>query len=296
MDNVKLRFDWLKQSHVHIKDWKKIQQKIQHLIKGKTEKLQVIADFDFTLTKFHIGGQKSLSTYGVMESYSSWPREFKEAIHILKSNYYEIDNDPLKSIGEKIPLLLVLLREAFGIMQCSGLQESNFKFMVEENSLQLREGVLDFFEELHKSSVPFLIMSAGLGNIILQVLKKHGLLKRNLKIVANHVKYRHDATEIVDEVAGRLVHPYDKGDISLCLSDSYFKNLSHCKNIILLGDSLGDLDMSCGATSANTILSIGFLNEKIEESLESYMEHYDIVLTDDQTFDIPNYLIKLVVG
>lgn len=182
-----------------------------------------------------------------------------------------------------------------------------------------REGVLDFFEGLGNLDIPFLILSAGLGNVILQVLNKYNLQKRNLKVIANHVKCREDETKIVEELEGRLVHPYNKGDISLCLSGNYFTSLSHCKNIIVLGDSLGDVSMSCGAISASTVLTIGFLNEKvymavlqkrnkcfkilfycylfqIEDCLESYMEHYDIVLADDQTFDIPNCLIKLIVG
>jgi len=73
-----------------------------------------------------------------MESYSNWPMECKEAIRLLKSNYYEIDNDPLRTIKEKTPLLLDLLEDAFKIMQCSRLQESNFKSMVEESSIQFR--------------------------------------------------------------------------------------------------------------------------------------------------------------
>ena len=84
--------------------------------------------------------------------------------------------------------------------------------------------------------------------------------------MANHVKYCQVEDEIIDAVASQFVHPYNKEDISLRLSDSYFKNLSHCKNIILLGDSLGDLLMSCGAT-ANTVLTIGFLNEKVRALL-----------------------------
>lgn len=75
---------------------------------------------------------------GVMESYSQWPLECKEAISLLKLNYYQIDNDPQRTIKEKTPLLLDLLRDAFKIIQCSRLKESNFKSMVEESSIQFR--------------------------------------------------------------------------------------------------------------------------------------------------------------
>lgn len=75
-----------------------------------------------------------------MESYSTWPLEFKKAIRLLKSNYYRIDSDPLISSREKIPILLVLLQKAFEIMLSSGLQENNFKLMADENPIQLRQG------------------------------------------------------------------------------------------------------------------------------------------------------------
>jgi 5'-nucleotidase len=130
-----------------------------------------------------------------------------------------------------------------------------------------REGVESFFEDLNIANIPVLIISAGLGNIILEVLSKHSLLKNNLKVIANHVKYYQIDDEITDAVSSRqFVHPYNKDIISSRLSDSYFENLSHCKNMILLGDSLGDLHMSCGA-AANTLLTIGFLNEKVDNTV-----------------------------
>ena len=129
-----------------------------------------------------------------------------------------------------------------------------------------REGVKEFFQDLNKAKIPLLILSAVLGNVILEMLKTHSLLTNNIKVMANHVKYYQVEDEIIDAVASQFVHPYNKEKISLRLSDSYFKNLSHCKNIILLGDSLGDLHMSCGAT-ANTVLTIGFLNEKVRALL-----------------------------
>ena len=43
----------------------------------------------------------------------------------------------------------------------------------------------------------------------------------------------------------------------------YFKQLRHRENLILLGDSLGDLDMADGATNIANILKIGFLNDKV---------------------------------
>lgn len=126
-----------------------------------------------------------------------------------------------------------------------------------------REGTSDFLEDLNQARVPFLIMSAGLGNVILEVLNNHNLMKRNMKIIANHVEYFPEEKILADESTGQLVHPYNKECVSFGLSEGYFTDHSHRKNIIVLGDSLGDLHMSKGLTSTNTILTIGFLNEKV---------------------------------
>lgn len=109
-------------------------------------------------------------------------------------------------------------------------------------------------------------MSAGLGNVILQTLNKHDLITDNVKVIANHLDYKRSIDTFLNENVQQhqqLVHPYNKDDVSLYLTNSYFQKFSRCKNVILLGDSLGDIQMSCGVVSPETVLSIGFLNDQV---------------------------------
>lgn len=62
---------------------------------------------------------------------------------------------------------------------------------------------------------------------------------------------------------GELIHVYNKHDGALRNSE-YFKQIKEYSNIILLGDSLGDLSMADGVTTAENILKIGFLNDKVQ--------------------------------
>ena len=73
-----------------------------------------------------------------MENYSKWPINYKEAISTLKDNYHQIDNDPNKTIKEKKPFLLDILKNAFQIMEQSNLKRIDFKAMVEESFIELR--------------------------------------------------------------------------------------------------------------------------------------------------------------
>ena len=61
---------------------------------------------------------------------------------------------------------------------------------------------------------------------------------------------------------GELIHIYNKNENAIHNSD-YFENLQHRENILLLGDSLGDLQMAEGAVESANILKIGFLNDKV---------------------------------
>lgn len=61
---------------------------------------------------------------------------------------------------------------------------------------------------------------------------------------------------------GELIHVYNKHDGAL-RNTEYFKQLKDNGNIILLGDSLGDLTMADGVPNVDNILKIGFLNDKV---------------------------------
>lgn len=55
---------------------------------------------------------------------------------------------------------------------------------------------------------------------------------------------------------------YNKHDGALRNTD-YFKQLKDNSNVILLGDSLGDLNMADGVPNVGNLLKIGFLNDKV---------------------------------
>lgn len=60
-------------------------------------------------------------------------------------------------------------------------------------------------------------------------------------------------------------------------NSAYFKEFSHRNNALVLGDSLGDVGMDKGMHDPGAVLKIGFLNDKIDELMESYIENYDVV-------------------
>lgn len=61
---------------------------------------------------------------------------------------------------------------------------------------------------------------------------------------------------------GELIHIYNKREGAL-LNTGHFQELRTRPNVLLLGDSLGDLNMADGVQDMENILKIGFLNDKV---------------------------------
>ena len=58
------------------------------------------------------------------------------------------------------------------------------------------------------------------------------------------------------------IHIFNKNE-NFLHSSNYFSTLKDKRNIVLMGDSLGDIKMAVGIPEPNNILKIGFLNEKV---------------------------------
>lgn len=163
--------------------------------------------------------------------------------------------------------------------------------MVEASNVQLRDGSDLMLKFLVDAGIPVLILSAGVGDLILEILKYSDAFHPNLKVVSNFLAY--DESGHVTGLDGDIIHVYNKNENAIHDSD-YFKVLQSKHNVILLGDSLGDLQMADGIEHPEAVLKIGFLNTNIEERIDTYMSHYDIVLADDQTMNLPLSIIKKI--
>ena len=55
--------------------------------------------------------------------------------------------------------------------------------------LLCRDGSDWLFDELHKSGVPLLIFSAGVGDVVVEAVKQRGVLHSNVKVVSNFMDF-----------------------------------------------------------------------------------------------------------
>lgn len=280
MESVKLSNLLQATKRVQVGDPLKLQQKLKKLVEGGFNELQFIIDFDYTLTRSHKNGVPVDCSWGALENYKKLGKGFNEKTNALKAKYLPIELDLTIPLEKKIPHMVEWYTNANRLLSEAGVHKDWFPDMVQTSSCELRDDTDTLMSSLKKEEVPVLIFSAGLGDLILAILQQYQTHHSNMKVISNFCDYNDEG--FVVGLKSPMIHMFNKSENSV-----HDPELEHRHNVVLLGDSLGDLRMADGVKNVNVVLSIGFLNKKISDNLPHYKEKYDVVLVDDQTMDFP---------
>ncbi|KAF5308276.1 hypothetical protein FQR65_LT06269 [Abscondita terminalis] len=274
---------------VHIKNKERVNNLINDIISDGHTNLQIVSDFDRTITKQHENGKMHLSSFGMFSHCPSVTKEYLSTEKELTSKYFPLEIDPNISHEEK----RVFMEEWWSKSQnaLKGLTVSEVE--IEETATKLgpslRDGCYDLFKDLHAANVPVLVFSAGLGNSVLAVLKHFNVYLPNVKIISNFLKYNDEG--VIEGFNGPTIHVLNKNEYAL-QGTQYYDLVQNRGNVILMGDSLGDAGMADGVPHAHSILKIGFLYDHIQDNLPGFMDTFDIVLEDDQTMNVVRAILK----
>ncbi|CAF1438342.1 unnamed protein product, partial [Didymodactylos carnosus] len=166
-----------------------------------------------------------------------------------------------------------------------------------ESQMEFKDGVNEFIARSLKDKIPILIFSAGLGDIIeifLEInvpafrLQEHTPTE-STHIVSNFMDYDSKSFHFTG-FKDKLIHAFNKNEYEI-YDTPYYNQIKQRPNVILLGDTLGDVGMIAGMKNLQNILKIGFLNNYNETKLKVYKSVYDLVICNDQTFTIPNQIL-----
>nr|ACO14629.1 Cytosolic 5-nucleotidase III-like protein A [Caligus clemensi] len=287
--------------NLRVKDSAGLNKKLEKIKEDSFEHLQVISDFDYTLSKYHNGdGDRLDSSWGIIEKSSVFPSSFREKCRALFNKYHPYEVDPQLSIPEKTPHVAEWYTKLIELMTVYITDMELIKRSLSGcTDLQLRDGVPDFVSRLYEHHVPFLIFSAGFGELIKELMTTLGLFHSDYtKIHSNFLDFDESCKKVVG-IKEPVVHVFNKNGASYLQHTSPTENevIRGRKNILLFGDSLGDLTMSEGIPQnldESTIIKIGFLNHDVEAYLDRYMNEYDVVIIDDQTMNFPLQVLKLI--
>lgn len=266
-----------------------LQKKISSIRLEGPSKLQVVADFDATLTKYWVEGQRGHSSHGLLQQGNL---EYDLKREELYDYYHPLEIDPAIPLDEKAKLMEEWWGKTHALLIEGGLNYDAIRSSVAKSRITFREGVIELFELLERNNVPVLIFSAGLADIIEEVLRQK--LHRsfnNVRIVSNRMVF--DGNGNLVSFKGKTIHVLNKNEHAIDMAgpihdqlgdaDGLIDDTSSVKlrtNVLLLGDHIGDLGMSDGL-NYNTRISVGFLNDNIETSSDSYRNAFDVVYMND---------------
>ncbi|XP_012935093.1 7-methylguanosine phosphate-specific 5'-nucleotidase A isoform X3 [Aplysia californica] len=284
----------LGQSNVRMKDPAFVETAIRTMMRDAHHKLQVVADFDRTLSKYCENGRICSTTHSVLEESKFMPDFYKEEAKKLKDTYMPIEFDPTKTVAEKIPKMIEWWTKGHKVLEACQLTRDTLQHIVADSHARLRNGCQWFFDKLHQLEIPILIFSAGIGDVIHETITQQSSFhSENMKIVANFLQFD-EMGKMTGFAGDEIIHTFNKNENAIHSSD-YFFNIKHRENLLLMGDSLGDLKMAEGADHVECFLKIGFLNFKVEENLPQYSQSFDIVILEDESLDVVNGMMRAIL-
>ncbi|KAK4790011.1 hypothetical protein SAY86_017315 [Trapa natans] len=274
---------------VVVRDRHLLEKKIAAIRMAGPGKLQVIADFDATLTRYRIDGLRGQTSHGLLQQGNP---EYDAKRQELYEYYYPLEFSPIIPIDEKTKLMEEWWGKTHSLLIEGGLTYEAMRKSVANSKIAFREGVIELFEVLEKKGIPILIFSAGLADIIEEVMRQK--LHRsftNIRIVSNRMVFDDDGHLV--SFKGRTIHSLNKNEHALDMAaplhdklgdnDGLANDTANVKmrtNVLLLGDHIGDLGMSDGLKYEARI-SVGFLNDNIEASIDCYSKSFDMVYVND---------------
>ncbi|KAI8488594.1 7-methylguanosine phosphate-specific 5'-nucleotidase [Branchiostoma belcheri] len=272
--------------HVHIRDV------LGKMVAGSREKLQVISDFDHTLSRSTHNGVRCPMTHDLVKDSRFISESNQRKICEIWRYYYPKEISTTLPLHEKIPLMVEFWNKIHDIFLESDLSRQAIRAIVQESDTQLRDSCDTFMTLLHKNDIPLLVFSAGLGDVIHEMFQKHNLVFSNCRVVSNFMTF--DPAGKVVRFRDPLIHICNKNRTVLP-DNTHSSKEQERTNVILLGDSLNDLQMADGVPNVDQILTIGYLSRHMER-LQDFTEGFDIVLVQDETLDVANAILGKIVG
>ncbi|XP_046674506.1 cytosolic 5'-nucleotidase 3-like isoform X3 [Homalodisca vitripennis] len=272
----------LQQENVIIGDKEKFEKKLKNLVTDGMDKLQVIADFDGTLTKSIVDGKPALHSIDVFKNTATLSQAYRDGYNALAVKHGPAYENPNLSVEERQEVLYRWWEDhenlcAGEVMTLNDLLQSN-----DNINTPLRDGCEKMLRLLSDHQVPLIVVSAGLGEVVKYVLKEY-----KPRVVSNYITF--DDNGRIKEFSRPTVSVFNKHMFPLPVDQERH-------NVVLLGDSIGDCNMADSVPDTKTVLKIGFFIGTDEKKLERYKSCYDLVLVEDQTMYTVTALLGRIAG
>ena len=278
-------------SEIIIPDKKRLAELKRNISKDGKDKFHVLSDFDRTLTRAFYNSKESKSIISHLRNGNYLSEDYAKKAHELYNKYHPIEIDISIGIEEKMKKMEEWWKKHLELLIDSGFDLETLKKcvsdMIKEESLEFRAGAKELLNYLNSNKIPLVVISASFGDLIKEYLREKGVFYNNINVVGNNLIFDENGNAKGYE---KIIHVFNKHEFEIHNLKIYSELLKR-KNVMLLGDSLGDIRMIEGFPYEN-LIKIGFLNENVEKNLEEFKKNFDIIILNDGNFDSVNELIS----
>lgn len=229
----------------------------------------ILADFDHTITSID-----SKSSWEVVSKGEKLPKEYEKKCSELYKKYSKYEVDPNIDFQIKKQIVEKWYQTHFDLMVEYKIDKQTVdKLSKNKNSMTLKKGTKELFEYTKKKKIPFIIISAGIKNVIEDFLESNEILYDNIHIIANEINY---SNEKVVSLKNKLIHALNKNDKEII---NQINKITKKRDLaIMIGDNPDDPKM---IPKDKKSIKCGFLNDK--KLKKSFEKSYDIILKPNET-------------
>lgn len=230
--------------------------------------LQIVSDFDSTLSRYKFSDKESGTTRIVSQSL---PRHLNSAALELFQKYYPIETSTEYSLHEKATHLSKWWEAEQQLIVQGSFHKESLPGLLDSSGLYLRHGIDRLFELSDSHKIPFTVISAGIGNVIEEAFSR--VTRKVPRIISNFMEFQE--TGEIASFSKPLIHSHNKHE--------HFQ-VTGTSNVLLLGDIPSDtyfVDKSRFKT-----LCIGFYNDPKHYEYSEYLSSYDILVKNDGNLSV----------
>ena len=279
--------------------------------KKNKKNLALVTDFDFTISKKY-NYEKGLSLFSSYRFYDEDliggnQQRVTEIQNDLCDKYMKYETDASIDIKIREKYVHEFYAKSLDVYINPNFTRESIGIMLEKlkEKFELRNYIKEFFELLIKLEIPIIIVSGGVKQVIIDLLKKSikdfelYCQEKKIIIIANELYFdeKKGCTGYSDDV----IYAFNKSSF---VKEVLNKNFPEIENILLLGDHLNDYDCVKDLNlTLDNVIGFGFVNikpefigdetkkDEIEKNINDYKKVYDINLIGDTDF---LFMIKLL--
>jgi 5'-nucleotidase len=254
-----------------------LESDLKDLFSDGADQVQVVADFDGTLTKEYFEGKPTPSLISVLRDQPGYlSPEYQAAAHQLATQYKPFERDAALDLPTRKEKMTEWWVKHKQLLIASGIKREHLQQLAQSKFIQWRPGATEFLGLMKKLNIPVVILSAsGIGEVIEIYCQAQNVDSSNMHYLVN--KFVWDKEGHAVGFHQPVIHSLNKDETAIQNYAEVAAAVKDRVNMLLLGNNIGDLGMSQGFVGQKK-LTIGFLDQEELSRLPEFEKAFNHVI------------------